>query len=293
MEKEKEERDSGTRARPRAPRTSRSGSESSSASRSRFTRTAGITGARASRALAGSTSRFTRTGLPRELGASVSRSRSRSRLTRAELLRDSDSRFPRVDPRDSRLDRPDIATTGRVARRRLQGRPSTRQAANQERRCYQAQGFLRVADRDKSSRRELLGSTTPLGRGGGGVFAGARAPETDRRSYCHFTHYYPFKEAGTFHWLRKFWIKKSCHWAPGVFKILCVPKPELAGRLQSPSLGDRRPCTELGDIPKSSPSWSNPTALIPHLEDCSWYHRKMQTTSRRLETLLKLKLQGL
>lgn len=105
-------------ARPRAPRTSRSGSESSSASRSRFTRTAGTTGAGASRALAGSTSRFTRTGLPREIGASGSRSRSRSRLTRPELTRDSDSRFPRVEPRDSRLDRPDIATTGRVALRR-------------------------------------------------------------------------------------------------------------------------------------------------------------------------------
>ena len=162
LEREKEERERGARARPRAPRTSRSGSESSSASRSRFTLTAGTTGVGASRALAGSTSRFTRTGLPRELGASGSRSRSRSRLTRAELLRDSDSRFPRVEPRDSRLDRLDIATTGRVARRSLQTRPSARQAANQKRRCYGGQGSLRVADGDKSRRRELQGSTVPF-----------------------------------------------------------------------------------------------------------------------------------
>lgn len=111
------------------------------------------TGAGASRALAGSTSRFTRTGLLRELGASVSRSRSRSRLTRAELLRDSDSRFPRVEPRDSRLDRPDIATTGPVARRRLRARRSALQAANQKRRCLQT---LRLADRDKLRRKEVL-----------------------------------------------------------------------------------------------------------------------------------------
>lgn len=147
---------------PRAPRTSRSGSESSSASRSRFTRTAGTTGVGASRALTGSTSRFTRTGLPRELGTSASRSRSRSRLTRPELPRDSDSRFPRVEPRDSRLDRPDIATTGRVALRRLQARQIARQVANQERRCYGALGSLRVAIEDTLCREKLLGSTAPL-----------------------------------------------------------------------------------------------------------------------------------
>lgn len=98
-------------------------------------------GARASRALADCTSRFTRTGLPRELGASVSRSRSRSRLTRPELPRDSDSRFPRVEPRDSRLDRPDIATTGRVAARKFQASSDARQAANQDRRCYRARAL--------------------------------------------------------------------------------------------------------------------------------------------------------
>lgn len=136
-------------AGPRAPRTSRSGSESSSASRSRLTRTAG-TAAGASRALAASTSRFTRPGLPRALAASGSRSRSRSRLTRLELLRDSDSRFPRVEPRDSRLAREDMATTGLVA---------TAQAPKARSQCAaRSQSGAKLAERATSRRK---GQTEP------------------------------------------------------------------------------------------------------------------------------------
>lgn len=130
---------------------------------------------------------------------------------------------------------------------------SAAHAANQAQHYYPAQSSLRVANGDKLHHRKL-GSTALLS-----ASLWLRAP---LRTIWRPTVTLP--EISSLKWLElftdcEFLDLKKLPLGTDFFKTQCASKPKLGASWR---FGDRHPCTELGNIPKSSPACSNPESLI-------------------------------